>query len=331
MANDFGPWATLIVAGRHPQLSAFWKRRLTMLVGASQTSPVLSRRSLAWLVAVGVLMSALPTFRAASALADEKEQADTGKASAGSSAAAGKEGDKKPGEMSLQLEKREGTWKLPNGEKMFVIESTVSNAGSAKPKDVEVAKRQHQEMRQLIAQKKFKLVKTFEAKGGEKQYVYRFNFADGDHMAMNFSMPLENVTSWDDYARKSEEQQRRRQENINKAIEAGKYRLLNVEVIQIHVCRDGGFRQKLQVQRIPLPDGKELALVRPDGAKVPECMPQTSWLEHLKAIREGKRELLDLQTVNSYTYEVLLEDGTKTLFNYGGSAPLDRIMETKKE
>ena len=44
MTNPYGPWATAIDAGRNPQLSSFWRQRLTMLVPASQTSPVLSRR-----------------------------------------------------------------------------------------------------------------------------------------------------------------------------------------------------------------------------------------------------------------------------------------------
>jgi hypothetical protein len=49
---------------------------------------------------------------------------------------------------------------------------------------------------------------------------------------------------------------------------------------------------------------------------------QTSWQEHLDAIREGKRELLELETVNSYTYEMTADDGTKVIFQYGGGNPL---------
>ena len=46
MTNPYGPWATAINAGRNPQLSAFWRQRLTMLVPASRTSPVVSERSI---------------------------------------------------------------------------------------------------------------------------------------------------------------------------------------------------------------------------------------------------------------------------------------------
>src|SRR5271166_5989384 len=70
MNNPYGPWATAIDAGRNPQLSSFWRQRLTMLVPASQTSPLLSRRSLLGLLAAAVLVCALPMFHAAPAVAE---------------------------------------------------------------------------------------------------------------------------------------------------------------------------------------------------------------------------------------------------------------------
>jgi hypothetical protein len=76
MTNPYGPWATAIDAGRYPQLSAFWKQRLTMLVPTSQTSPVLSRRNLLGLVAAAFLTCVLPTFHAAPAVAEQEKAAD---------------------------------------------------------------------------------------------------------------------------------------------------------------------------------------------------------------------------------------------------------------
>jgi hypothetical protein len=75
MSNPYGPWATLIDAGSNPQLSAFWRRRLTMLVPVSQTSPVLSRWNWMCLIVIGILMFGLPTFRVATAVADQPESA----------------------------------------------------------------------------------------------------------------------------------------------------------------------------------------------------------------------------------------------------------------
>ncbi len=67
MPNLYGPWATSMDAGWSPQLSTFWRRRLTMLVSASQTSAALSRRNLFWLVAAALLALLPPTLYAAPA------------------------------------------------------------------------------------------------------------------------------------------------------------------------------------------------------------------------------------------------------------------------
>jgi hypothetical protein len=73
MKNKYGPWATLIDIGGNPQLSAFWKRRLKMLVPASRTSPVLSRRNLSLLTAAGILACILPTVFFTPVAAQEKK------------------------------------------------------------------------------------------------------------------------------------------------------------------------------------------------------------------------------------------------------------------
>ena len=70
MTNPYGPWATAIDTGGGAKLSSFWRKRLTMLVPTSQTSPVLSRRSLLGLVAAAALLCALPTFHVAPAVAE---------------------------------------------------------------------------------------------------------------------------------------------------------------------------------------------------------------------------------------------------------------------
>ena len=76
MTNPYGPWATAIDAGRNPQLHArCWRRRLTMLVPASRTSPALSRRHLLGLFAAAALICALPTLHAAPAAAQQQKPA----------------------------------------------------------------------------------------------------------------------------------------------------------------------------------------------------------------------------------------------------------------
>ena len=46
MKQLYGPWTTLIVAGQNPQLSTFWRRRLTKLVPVSRTNPGFRFRAL---------------------------------------------------------------------------------------------------------------------------------------------------------------------------------------------------------------------------------------------------------------------------------------------
>lgn len=77
MGSQYGPWATLMNAGGNPQLSTFWRRRLTMLAPTSQTSSTLSWRNLLCLVTAGTLMIGLPTFRATTALAEEEKPLKT--------------------------------------------------------------------------------------------------------------------------------------------------------------------------------------------------------------------------------------------------------------
>ncbi len=82
MQNRYGPWATMIDLGGSPQLSTFWRRRLTMLASASRTSLVLSRSNLLCLGAAALLMLLLPTVRFAAAAADEEKAPDAGTPSA---------------------------------------------------------------------------------------------------------------------------------------------------------------------------------------------------------------------------------------------------------
>ncbi len=218
--------------------------------------------------------------------------------------------------------------KLPDGPDGPHSMVSFSTTGTTIPEDspagsTEKVKRHHELMKQLIAEKKYKFIRTFEyPPGSETQYVYGFTFPAGDNLHMNFTMPLEDVTSWEDYLQKRKEQQRQRNEKISKAIAAGKFRLLDVEPLVIHVCTEADSEQKLLVQCIGLPDGKEIALVRGEAASVP--VYQTSWQDHLQLVRQGERVLLGLQIVERYTYEITLDDGSTAIFNYNGNEPIKK-------
>ncbi len=223
-------------------------------------------------------------------------------------------------------------WKIPDGRNLTISQFIITGVDSDDPKAVETAKRHHEEMKQLLAQKKFDFIQTSELMG-RKEYVYKFTFADGSHTNMNFSMPLDNVVSWEDYQQKQEQKQKEGQEQINKALAAGRFRLIDTDVILIHICREVGTNQKYRIHRIALPDREEKALYRGIALYVPfdvgaeektPTMPQTSWQDHLDAVRDGKWELLSEETIPSYRYEVILDDGSKTIFNYGGGKPLEK-------
>ena len=204
---------------------------------------------------------------------------------------------------------------------MSVVGTTIP--ADAPPGTVEKVKKHHEVMKQLIAEKKYKFIKTIEIPpGSPTEYSYRFTLPDGEHVGLNFSMSLENVASWEDYLQKRKEQMRQRHEKISKAMAAGKFRLLDVESLTTHVCKDVESNQTLLVLRIKLHDGKEIASV---CGKAPDVRQyQTSWQDHLQAIRKGERVLLDLQITENYTYEITLNDGSTTIFTYGGSEPLKK-------
>lgn len=226
-------------------------------------------------------------------------------------------------------------WVLPDGvlpggnNRLFCSQCTTMSIDGNDPAVVARAKNRREEMKRLIAEKKYELVKTFDS-DGEKQYVYRFTFADGSHENENFSIPLDKVASWDDYQQKKKELTHQRRERINKALAAGRFRLLDVEAICVHICEDPATHEKLRVLRPPR--HLDTAVVIPaDGTKTGNVSPEMTWQEHLDAIKQGKRLLLKLETIPDYHYEVTLDDGSKTAFGYGGGEPLKKPEPTKKK
>jgi hypothetical protein len=212
---------------------------------------------------------------------------------------------------------------LPDGTILFRGHFHGSTSVDANdPNAIEKSRQFHEEMKQLIAQKKYKFCRTMDLHG-TTQYLYLFYHA-GDkhqHMGMNFEIPLENVTSWEDYLDKCDQ----RHEKIYKAVLAGNFRLLDCHESLVHFCRDVESGEKIEVTHIRLEDGKELAmalLALPEGvewdseaAVKPRPEQQTSWKKHLDLIRKGKRELLDMKSHKTYTYEATLADGSQTTFN----------------
>jgi hypothetical protein len=240
---------------------------------------------------------------------------------------AAEEAGKKPVTISVILERfppnSSNSWTLPNGKAFGggggAMAEMITCDASEVEKAVEAAKRHHAEMKELIAQKKgYKLLKVYvEEKEGGKLYKYMFTFSDGSQKLKEFTISLENVASWDDFLQKRQAEEDQRNEKIYRAIVAGRYRLKHTETRYSFVCRDAGSDQKYRVRFMPLPKGKQFALIGPleADAEQPTTTPaKTTWQEHLQAVRRGEREVLSQETTKTHYYEVVLEDGSKTFF-----------------
>ena len=185
------------------------------------------------------------------------------------------------------------------------------------------------EMDSLIAQKKYKLVGTSETPQGT-QRLYRFTFSDGSTKEWWFYLPLDGVKSLTEYSEKHNAYEDKRREAMRKAMLAGRYRLVNVELILSHRCLEVASGNMIRVQKIDLPDGTAGASA--EEVRTPPFTPgateytfteyETTWQQHLDAIKAGRRKLLDSEVAKNYWYEMTLDDGSKTLMSVGGNEPL---------
>ena len=129
------------------------------------------------------------------------------------------------------------------------------------------------------------------------------------------------------------QEEKRRTEQIGKAIAAGRFRLIDTDVTLEHVCKEVATNHKYKIHRIAIPDSKDrarysnIAMYYPFDSKAQEGTnqrPQTSWQEYLDAVRDGKWEVISTDTMPAYKYEVVLDDASKTIFRYGGGKPLNK-------
>ena len=226
----------------------------------------------------------------------------------------------------------EKIYRLVTSESTVISHKTPSGESSEFGSDeanpgllAEQEKQTDKEIKQLVARKKYKFVRTIDFPDGNKANVYYFRLSDGTRVKWKQGPPrLEEVASWDEYERKSHEYARQRGKDIAKAIASGKARLINFILTEIHVCRDIESTQKVDVLRVqpgcPEEGTDDFACVYPGGMQEYErpgdhVFKTTSWRDHLKAIRDGKRELLDVRIVKRGVFETVREDGSKLVFS----------------
>lgn len=147
-------------------------------------------------------------------------------------------------------------------------------------------------------------------------------------------MRLETVASWDEWLKGYENDLRKEADERKKAIASGQFRLLDVDVAEVHVCREVATNRRFAVRRsyVPGPDFRpfaeftgEFAPASQAGGSPPvqQSVPRNKWWQdYLEEIRQGKWELMGVRPTSNYTYELTLDDGTKT--PYYSSEPLKK-------
>jgi hypothetical protein len=219
---------------------------------------------------------------------------------------------------SLVEKQPELVLKLPNGATYELIRETGRGLSGNSEQEIEGEKRRLEEVKKLIAEKKYVFVAE-EVFRGTTRYNYEFQLEDGSKTRESFGMRLENVSSYEDYVRQHDAR-------VKKAIETGYFRLVNAEPQMVHICRDSGGDEKYKVFYIREPDGKEFGYEVLLPEKPIDCKPKYTvdhseripWQEHLDAVKAGRREIVDFSVFHRCVYELTMEDGSKILWSYNG-------------
>ncbi len=210
-----------------------------------------------------------------------------------------------------------GSFTAPDGRVVGLIQVIGTTIDPDSGETEEDVRARWREMKSLIAEGKYEFVKTIESYTGESYYRYKFVLSDGEQCVRTFWTRLEEVDSWEDYVQKSEAQSQRKLDAIAEAVAAGRFRLLDVAALRSHICREVDTGQEINVLCILQTNREPLAFVRPHPIRMGDPTYEMSWADHLTAIAEGSRELIDMEITSSYTYEITFPDGSTTTWGYG--------------
>ena len=188
---------------------------------------------------------------------------------------------------------------------------------------IQAAKQEREEIKKLALERKYEFVGEHKQRDGMTEYTYKFKLANGKEIEQGLNVRLENVASWEEYVQKDKEAHVEHMKAIDKAVEAGRFRLLDVHTYQVQLCRDVKTGHKQRVLRCDRRDGSVAHITNENAPSEEE-----SWQDHLQAIREGRKELLGLDdSGRDYTYEVTLDDGSKVIHSFGGDVPLKKLAD----
>jgi hypothetical protein len=227
----------------------------------------------------------------------------------------------------------ERTDTLPDGttrSRVWMRNSSITVPVSDDPAErqiaIQEAKQERDEIKKLALERKYEFVGEHKQRDGMTGYTYKFKLANGKEIERELNVRLENVASWDEYVQKDKEARVEHMKAIDKAVEAGRFRLLDVHTYQVQLCRDVKTGHKQRVLRCDRRGGSVAHITNENAPNEEE-----SWQDHLQAIREGRRELLGLKDDGrDYTYEVTLDDGSKVIDSYGGNMPLKKLADPEE-
>ncbi|MFA6133677.1 MAG: hypothetical protein WC869_06635 [Phycisphaerae bacterium] len=197
--------------------------------------------------------------------------------------------------------------------------------------------REQREFEQMIAEKRYKLIKVDSGAEGGPQYFYIFTPPDGEPFCTGFSIPLEQFRSWKDYEKARAKQQAERQAAIQEAIAQGRFKLVNVDVIPAYICKEQPSGEMIWVNK-PIttqPEEEKQVYVQPyplnrkPGEWTKEY--QMLWKDHLKAVADGKRQPVDVFVSKYWTYDVTLADGKVVKWSCGVGADESNPLAGKKK
>ncbi len=215
---------------------------------------------------------------------------------------------------------------LPSGKVWKFTTSTSSEVTTSDHHvDIEQAKADQaarwDEIGQAILDGKYKLMHEHDLADSPTVFGYYIELPN-DSAGTTFVVPLEKFESWEQFRALEDEVRRKHSQMCDEAIEAGRYRLVDADVLLSHVCREAETGKEIVCQRVlsPIKDIEPMATITswPRNMDVEREIIQTTWQDHLDAIVDGSRELIKADLINIYVYELILSDGRVVRWSIGG-------------
>lgn len=330
----FGPWSTSISSGRNPRLSTFWRRRLTCLPAVAQSNPEMKWSSILATAAAALAIGLMPTLCRPVTSAEPAPTAPPPTPHRTEPITAAEANRPLSATTARNMPAPGVVVSNPNGEFKLPLEIEGSEGvygelvWSKDHKSSQQVKRVLKEISEIITNERYRFIMAQDSpvqyesswykKWANKQYFYELTFSDASRENMVFPMRLETVASWDEYVKQYENDARQEDEKRRKAIASGHFRLLDVEVDEVHVCRQVATNRTFAVRRYNMPGPNEVwaefypASQAGDSPAGQQFVPRNRrWQDYLEDIRQGKWELLGMRPSNHYAYELTLDDGTK--------------------